>query len=151
MIDDPVPHTPTIPFLPAFWTATAAIASAAIAAVATWLAHRLVGKAAVQNAINEGFKGLLDRVAAQEESCREELAAIKEEFEAAKIASSLRDARFRGAIAGLQQTIQSLVSLLRERGIPLPEHIAVDPVPPLLLDDGSVTLFQEAPRDYQGS
>lgn len=141
---------PTIPLLPAFWTATAAIVAAAFGAVATWLAHRLVGKAAFQQAINDGFSDLLDRVTAQERGCREELDAIREQFEAARNAAALRDIQFRGAIANLQQTIQSLVTLLRERGIPLPAHINLDPPPPLLLDEGKV-LYQEANRDDQGS
>lgn len=139
---------PEVPFSLAKLTVpVATVLAAAVGALVTWLTYRTVGKAAFQQAINDGFKGLVDRLKEQEASCREELAELKDEFENAKRAAALRDVSFRGAIVNLQQTIASLVALLRQNGIALPDAVNVDPQPYLLLADDQALMFQGAKTD----
>lgn len=114
-----------------------------------WMANRVVGKAAFQQAINTGFKGLLDSLREEHKDCHERLEKLEERYDAAKLRGVSERAQLRGEIINLTQVVLSLARILRHHGIPIPEgHL-----PNSLLNDGSdLVLFQEElPRDDPSS
>lgn len=122
---------------------------ALVTGLIAWLANRVVGKAAFQQAINTGFKGLLDTIRAEHQECQDRLGKLEEKYDAAKLRGTAERAQLRGEITNLSQIILSLSRILRLHGIPIPDG----KLPTSLLNDGSdLVLFQEeATRDDQGS
>lgn len=89
--------------------AAATAIGAAIGAFGLWLANRMLGKAAFQSAINTGFSELLKRT--------------EEMHEAERRGWRETELGLRGEIVNLRQTISSLTSDLRRRGvIDIPEN-----------------------------
>ncbi len=86
--------------------ATIAAGAAVFGGWMVWLAQRVMGKAAFQSAINEGFKGLLGE--------------IQKERAADRVAWDAERARLNGDIANLRSTISGLKAMLRAAGIAIP-------------------------------
>lgn len=115
------------------WTDGAfALGGATVGGIALWLAQRLVGKAAWQNVINNGFR---DLIAAH----REEMAGLRKELAGERAARAASEARMRGEIANLTQANESLRRELQRRGVDLPSppylataeaHEAIIELPP---------------------
>jgi hypothetical protein len=88
--------------------------SAALGAAGVWLASRVMGKAAFQQAINAGFMGLNERLA--EESARRDAGHAEE-----RIRWAAQRAQFEGEIINLTQAVESLKAHLRRAGLAIPE------------------------------
>lgn len=94
--------------------------TAGLGAFGVWLASRMLGKAAFQTAINDGFNKLTDNL--QEQLAAERLLSVAESARwLARL--ELSEGRLRNA----EQTIVSLKNELRRHGIPIPP----DTAPPL--------------------
>lgn len=105
-----------------------------------WLANRVVGKAAFQQAINTGFKDLLGTIRAEHQDCQDRLEKLEAKYDAAKVRGVSERAQLRGEIINLSQVVLSLARILRHHGIPIPDG----QLPTSLLNDGSdLILFQE--------
>lgn len=96
-----------------FWAALTGIIGAALGACGLWLANRLMGKAAFQQAINSGFTELTKQV-------REERDFFRKQLAEERIAWSAERADFNGKILNLTQAVESLKHLLVRNGIPVP-------------------------------
>lgn len=94
--------------------------TAVLGAVGLWLANRLAGKAAVQMAINDGFKALTAELQEERAKLLEECKALRHELATAKAAWEIREADLKGDIRNLTQVVESLKSELRRHGIPIP-------------------------------
>lgn len=95
---------------------------AAVGAAGLWLANRLVGKAAVQSALNSGFQTLFTEL--QEERALL-VATLKEEriqSDKDRVAAATERSELRGEIRNLMQTVESLKSLLRRHGVSIPDN-----------------------------
>jgi len=103
-------------------TAIAGLCGALLGAVGLWLANRLLGKAAFQTAINDGFSKLTDQL--QEERDRYGRA-----LDAERLSWAAERATLRGEIRNLMQSIESLKAALRRAGvaIPGPEPAVLEP------------------------
>lgn len=97
--------------------------TALIGALGLWLANRMLGKAAFQQAINSGFKELT-------ESLQEERAALLAERDGERLAWAAERAQLRGDIINLTQAVESLKAYLRRNGLEIPDvyHAPVDMV-----------------------
>jgi hypothetical protein len=102
------------PAHPSVLTAFAGLLGAALGAVGLWLANRLLGKAAFQTAINDGFAKLTQ---AQERANE----TLEERLVAERVAWAAERATFQGEIRNLVQAVESLKAELRRHGIPIPE------------------------------
>lgn len=106
------------------WTAASAAVGAALGAFGLWLANRMLGKAAFQSAINDGFKGLTDQLQEERTALRAELEREREsaraELNDERLAGARERAQLRGEIINLTQTIEGLKRLLRVHGIDIP-------------------------------
>lgn len=87
----------------AMWT----FAGVVVGACGLWLANRLLGKAAFQTAINDGFSRLVNE--------------LQEERERERVAWAAERAQLRGEIINLTQAVESLKSHLRRSGLAIPE------------------------------
>ena len=105
-----------------------AIVSAVLGAMGLWLANRVVGKAAFQTAINQGFEALTNQL--QEE--RKQLLAEIEMGRAER-------AELADKIADLVRTVESLKALLRAHGIDVPDDHLPEEI-------AAMVLSQEASR-----
>lgn len=94
-----------------------AIVSAVLGAMGLWLANRVMGKAAFQTAINQGFEALTNQL--QEE--RKQLLA---EIEMGRARGRAERAELADKIADLVRTVEGLKALLRAHGIDIPDDIA---------------------------
>lgn len=117
-----------------------------VTGVVAWAANRVIGKAAFQQAINTGFKGLVDSLREDHAECHRRLEILEEKYEAARIRGSAERAQLRGEIINLTQIGLSLEKLLRDAGIDIPERHRYPPI--LTGMDGDpngdgVVLFQE--------
>lgn len=92
------------------------LVSAGLGAFGLWLANRILGKAAFQTAINDGFSRLTADLQEERNALRTEL--VNERIERAK-----KEAELTGAILNLTQTVESLKNLLRRNGIPVPDAV----------------------------
>ena len=90
------------------------VVSAALGAFGVWLASRVMGKAAFQQAINNGFDGLVNRL--NEERAKADIA-----HNAERVAWAAERAQLRGEIINLTQAVESLKALLRRNGLDIPE------------------------------
>lgn len=120
--------------------ALAAIGGAALGAFGLWLANRLLGKAAFQTAINDGFAKLTKELQEERDVYRREL--TKERIEWAGERATLQ-----GEIRNLMQSIESLKNELRRHGIAIPQGSVVGREPL-----GGVTIIErrdppETPED----
>lgn len=97
------------------------LATATVGAVGLFWAQRVLGKAAFQNAINDGFA----KLHAVEESHRVrlelELGALRTAFDAAKVQWAAERASLQGEIRNLTQANESLRHHLQRNGIRMPE------------------------------
>lgn len=125
---------------------------ALISAAAAWFTSQWVGKAAFQNAINTGFKELVDSLRAEHQSCNARLEDLERKYEAARLRGRAERAQLRGEIINMTQVIVSLENQLRAHGIPIPERIrppavfeALEPAGPA----DSLVLYQEVEEDGQ--
>lgn len=126
---------------------------AALTAVVTWFTSRLVGKAAFQQAINDGFKNLLSTLQAQHAACEERLHALEQRYNEAKVKGAAERAQLRGEIINLTQAMESMKRFMRDMGIDIPEQKHPPVVHSTLgavADDGAIILFQETDDDNQG-
>jgi len=98
-------------------TVLTGIASAVFGALGLWWANRLMGKAAFQTAINQGFDELTNQL--QEE--RKQLLA---EIESGRARGRAERAELADKIADLVRTVEGLKALLRAHGIDIPDDIA---------------------------
>lgn len=129
------------------------VAVAGVTGLATWFAAQHAGKAAMQQALNTGFKDLLASVHAEHRECHERLTRLEERYNAARLRGEAERAQLRGEIINLTQVIISLENLLREQGIDIPERLRGPTVNSTLsgvADEGAVILFQETDDDDQG-
>lgn len=94
--------------------ALAGAVGAALGAFGLWLANRMLGKAAIQTALNGMAKDLIDQL-------QEERAAMKASWDAERVTAAAREAQLRGEIINLTQAVESLKALLRRKGIDVPE------------------------------
>lgn len=99
---------------PSWIAAAGTVIVGALGMVGLWLANRLMGKAAFQQAINSGFKNLLDEVNADRE-------ALRKTLEHERLETAIERDSLRGEIRQLNQLVESLMRMLRDNGIPLPE------------------------------
>lgn len=117
----------SVPDLEPTWVAAiSAACTAVLGAIGLWLANRLMGKAAFQQAINAGFKALLDEVQADR-------TALRSELDAERVRSSAERAQLRGEIINLTQTVESLKALLRSHGVPIPDRKPTEPKAPMIV------------------
>lgn len=106
---------------PGLWAAIAGVIGAVIGGFSLWLANRLMGKAAFQQAINSGFSDLTRQVREDRDFFRNQLAEER-------LAWAAERAEFNGKILNLTQSIESLKHLLIRHGIPIPlPHQEPDP------------------------
>ncbi|MDZ4373815.1 MAG: hypothetical protein U1C74_20665 [Phenylobacterium sp.] len=109
------------------------VVAAALGAFGLWLANRMLGRAAFQTAINEGFNKLTDQI-------QEERDALRKELLDERVARAAKEAELYGAILNLTQTVESLKSLLRRAGIPIPDtHM---PATDFVMIEGDVVVRQ---------
>lgn len=104
---------------------------AAIGGIALSLAQRYAGKAAWQQALNAGFKDLLDQV--QKERERE-----RQEHEADRLAWRQERIEYRGRITNLELTVRSLKDRMHQGGLledVRPDRYSPDPIITLTGDD----------------
>ena len=94
-------------------TAAMALAGAVVGGVALWLAQRLLGKAAFQQAINDGFAKLTAQL-------QDERDLAKRELEQRQLAWEGERASLKGEIRNLTQTMESLKRDLARGGYELP-------------------------------
>lgn len=99
----------------AWFTPALALVSAAIGAAGLWLANRMMGKAAFEQAMNSRFQVLMERT---------------EAFHATERASWHEERlHMRGEIVNLKQTVATLTNALRRFGVQgLPETEYPDPL-----------------------
>ncbi len=88
--------------------------SAGLGAFGLWLANRMLGRAAFQTAINDGFAKLT-------QDLQDERDLLRKELVAERVSRAAKEAELHGAILNLTQTVESLKALLRRNGIPVPE------------------------------
>lgn len=91
-------------------------------AAGLWLANRLVGKAAVQSALNTGFKSLMEEMRAQNAMLVADLERERKENNAERVAWASERATMRGELRNLMQTVESLKALLRRNGVQIPDN-----------------------------
>ena len=113
-------------------TVVASIASAVLGALGLWLANRVMGKAAFQTAINQGFEALTNQL--QEE--RKQLLA---EIELGRARGCAERAELADKIADLVRTVEGLKALLRAHGIDVPDTHGPEEI-------AAMVLSQEARR-----
>jgi hypothetical protein len=107
---------------------------AALGGFGLWLANRMLGKAAFQNAINDGFAKLTNEI-------QEERDALRKTLAAAEVRWAAERASLQGEIRNLNQHIQSLKSELRRRGVPIAEASIAASEP----DPGAVIIESDKP------
>ncbi len=132
----PTVQGPGMENLDPFWTAV----GAAIGAVGLWVANRLLGKAAFQTAINDGFAKLTQGLQEERDMYRDQLA--RERVEHARA-----EAELRGEIRNLRQTIESLKNFLRRSGFHVPDDTHALPTPLIELPGSAVTVRDDGPGE----
>lgn len=84
------------------------LATAVVGAVGLWLAQRVLGKAAFQTAINDGFAKLTTDLQEERDRLRAEIDAERKAFVAERLAWSEEKAQLKGRIRQLEQQVQGL-------------------------------------------
>ena len=98
-------------------TVVSAVVSAVLGAMGLWLANRVMGKAAFQTAINQGFEALTNQL-------QEERSQLLAEIEMGRARGRAERAELADKIADLVRTVEGLKALLRAHGIDIPDDIA---------------------------
>ncbi len=112
------------------YAAAGAIIAALTGAVGLWIANRLVGKAAVQTAISDGFSKLMTEMRAELAESKAErnrlqtaLTQALDDLEGERRAAAQARQHFRGEIAQLLQIVEGLKRLLKANGVDIPEDV----------------------------
>lgn len=97
--------------------------SAIIGAIGLWFANRVLGKAAFQEAINQGFNSLLITLQKERDGLEAEVHALRKDLDE-KERSHQRDRdALRGEIRNLGQIVESLKNYITRNGLEIPnEH-----------------------------
>lgn len=95
------------------WSTLTGVFGAALGAFGLWLANRMLGKAAFQTAIGDGFMKLTDQLQEERDFFRRQLAEER-------VAWASERATLNGQINNLTQAVESLKHLLIRHGIPVP-------------------------------
>jgi hypothetical protein len=98
-------------------------AAAFIGAIGLWFANRVMGRAAFQQAINSGFKELVDGLQEERKELTAKLNELETKYDKVQADSLAERAQLRGEIINLTQVVVSLENLLRDNGVPVPERI----------------------------
>ena len=101
-------------FLQHVGTVVSAVVSAVLGALGLWLANRIMGKAAFQTAINQGFEALTNQL-------QEERSQLLAEIENGRARGRAERAELADKIADLVRTVEGLKALLRAHGIDVPD------------------------------
>lgn len=125
MASDAIPPDPGM--IQHLGTIVTSVVSAAFGALGLWWANRVLGKAAFQTAINQGFEALTNQL--QEE--RKELLA---EIEEGRRRGRDERAALTAKINELVRTVEGLKALLRVNGIDVPESHGPDEIAALVLE-----------------
>lgn len=106
------------------------LATATVGALGLWLAQRVLGKAAFQTAINDGFAKLTAELQEERDQLKRELAAEHARIQAERVTWATDRASMLGEIRNLKQLVQSLKALLRKHGVEIPGEpgVEVDPL-----------------------
>lgn len=108
-------HTPPEILAPVLGAVATAVGAALI-----WLAQRLLGKAAVQQAVNAGFMALMEQTREELKASREQRDEYAQDLAHERAQRVAAEQSLRGEIDNLRAVIRGLERLLREHGIPLP-------------------------------
>jgi len=100
------------------------LATATIGALGLFLAQRVLGKAAFQTAINDGFKKLHDAEEQHRVRLEGDLASLRTTFNAAQVQWAAERASLEGQIRNLTQANLSLRHLLQRAGLSVPDEPA---------------------------
>lgn len=84
------------------------LATATVGALGLWMAQRVLGKAAFQTAMNDGFAKLNDKLQAEMDRQNKAFEKERATFTAERIAWSDEKASLKGRIRQLEQTVRSL-------------------------------------------
>lgn len=106
---------------PGLLAAMSAVVGAVMGSLGLWLANRMMGKAAFQTAINDGFAKLTKELQEERDGYRAELVASRSAWAEERVIWSADRASLKGEIRNLMQSIESLKSVLRGHGIPIPD------------------------------
>lgn len=108
-------------------SAAAGMITTAFGAAGLWLAQRMMGKAAFQNAINTGFSSLLDQLQEERATYQAAVTSLREELKVERAArhdeqikTAAEIAQLRGDVMNLTQAKLSLEELLRRSGVEIP-------------------------------
>lgn len=102
------------------WGPLLGAAATAIGAALLWMAQRLLGKAAVQTSLNQGFKELMEQMRTElREAChqRDEFKVLLAREREGREADRLR---FNGEMSQLRAMCEGMERLLRNAGIEMP-------------------------------
>lgn len=110
------------------------IGGAFIGAGALWLAQRVAGKAAWQQAINSGFAGVMEQQRILHEK---ERAAWRTELDLERGYRAAERAQHAGEIINLTQSFESLKAHLSRRGIEIPSGYHREPQQMIVLQGES--------------
>lgn len=110
-------------------TAMAGSLGAIIGAFGLWIASRMMGKAAFQTAMNDGFAKLMAAQASVNEELQRTMAADRLALSTERLAWAGERASLKGEIRNLMQALDSLKSELRRHGIAIPEGRFADRAP----------------------
>lgn len=102
----------------------AGLATATVGAIGLWLAQRVLGKAAFQTAMNDGFAKLNDKLQVEMDRREKVIAAEHLAIAAERIAWSEERTALKGRIRQLEQTVGSLQ---RQLGLEPSLVIAAEP------------------------
>ena len=119
-------------FLQHVGTVVSAVVSAVLGALGLWLANRVMGKAAFQTAINQGFEALTNQL-------QEERSQLLAEIENGRARGRAERAELTDKIADLVRTVEGLKALLRAHGIDVPDDHLPEEI-------AAMVLSQEASR-----
>jgi hypothetical protein len=101
--------------------------SAAVGAFGLWFANRLLGKAAFQEAINNGFSSLLHTLQTERDGLEAEVHALRSDLAKKELQHQIDRDEMRGEIRQLGQMIESLKNHIVRHGLELPdEHHATN-------------------------
>lgn len=103
------------------------LATATVGAIGLWLAQRVLGKAAFQTAINDGFSKLTTDLQEERDRLQASMKVEREAWAAERVAWSTERNSLQGEIRNLQQKLSSLMSHMQRQGMPMPEDAEVLP------------------------
>jgi hypothetical protein len=98
---------------PGWLTIVVDVAKVALGAAGLWLAQRTLGKAGLEQALNDRIKEIIKIDRDSMKSLREELKVERAARVSEQLVTTREHAQLRGEIANLNQTIESLTERLR--------------------------------------